>query len=391
MTSVVDGAQPYAPSGRTWSDRCPGLLRPHLAEDGALVRLRLPGGQTTAATLLELSRIAAEFGSGSVQLTSRGNLQLRGLDQTRSNDLVDRVAATGLLPSVSHERVRNIVASPLTGLLPGGPDVRPMVAAMDSALCASAELAELPGRFLFAVDDGGGDVLTLAFDLGYVALEESRGIVLVGGRTLGIVVARDEAVALIVSLARRFLTLRTSLDGTPWHIAELADPRMLDPRIEPVNAAVVASGATPLGRLGDAASVGVPLSMLDRTQIEAVDRAAAGGAVVVTPWRGLVVPGAAAALPELAGAGLIVDDASVWSQLTACVGAPGCAKSAISTQALAADLAVALRVAPTLPAHVSGCARRCGSPPGRHVDLMAPRSLDHALAEIALAGQGAIR
>ena len=162
--------QPRAPLGRTLSDRCPGLLRPHLAEDGALVRLRLPGGLTTAATLRELSRIAGSYGEGSVQLTSRGNLQLRGLTERVLPELVERVAALGLLPSLTHERVRNLIASPLTGLGSGTwADLRPMVSELDEAVCRRAELAELPGRFLFALDDGRGDVSALRFDLAYRA------------------------------------------------------------------------------------------------------------------------------------------------------------------------------------------------------------------------------
>lgn len=391
MKSVVPGAQPQAPSGRTLSDRCPGLLRPHLAEDGALVRLRLPGGQTTTATLLELSRIATEFGDGSLQLTSRGNLQLRGLDQTRFSELVDRVAATGLLPSVSHERVRNIVASPLTGLSADGLDLRPMVTALDSALCTTPELAGLPGRFLFAVDDGRGDVLSLAFDLGYIAVDDAHGVLLVGGPTLGLSVTQEQAIPLMITLARRFLSVRSTGADPPWHLAELADPRILDQHLTSVGLTLPESGAVPLGRLGDAASVGVPLSLLDRTQIEAVSRAAAGGTVVVTPWRGLVIPDGGASLPALAAAGLVVDDASVWSQLTACVGAPGCAKSAISTRSFVTELAAALPSAPTMPVHVSGCERRCGVPTGRHIDLMAPRFLDPALAEIASSSLGAVQ
>lgn len=390
VTSVL-GAQLRAPVERALSDRCPGLLRPHQAEDGSLVRLRLPGGQTSGVTLLELSRIAAEFGEGSVQLTSRGNLQLRGIDRTRFGELVEQVAATGLLPSVSHERVRNIVASPLTGLTAERPDLRPLVTALDTALCSTPELAELPGRFLFAVDDGRGDVASLAFDLGYVALDGAHGLVLVGGRTRGFAVTRAEAVEVMIGLAQRFLALRTTTVPAAWHVSELSDLRGLDPRVEPLTTPLPDSRATPLGALGDAASVGVPLSLLDGDQVQAISRAAGGGVVVITPWRGVVIPGAAGAVPELAEAGLITDDASVWSQLTACIGAPGCAKSAISTRDLATELATRLPVTPQLPVHVSGCERRCGRPSVHHVDLMTPRSYEEARAEIGRAAHSETR
>ena len=62
---------------------------------------------------------------------------------------------------------------------------------LDAALCADPALAELPGRFLFALDDGRGDVASLAFDLGYRAVDDDHGLLVVGGPSpRGRVVAR---------------------------------------------------------------------------------------------------------------------------------------------------------------------------------------------------------
>ncbi|HYP46145.1 MAG TPA: precorrin-3B synthase [Propionibacteriaceae bacterium] len=379
MIQAGTAAPPAQP--RRLADRCPGLLRPHAAEDGLLVRLRLPGGQTDGATLVELSRISTEFGEGSVQLTSRGNVQLRGLAESRWPALVERVAATGLLPSVTHERVRNLVASPLTGLTGERPDLRPMVDNLDAALCRTAELAELPGRFLFAIDDGRGDVLSMRFDLAYLARDADAGWVLVGDRRQGVATAAKNAVGLMIALAQAFRRVRARSGATVWHMAELADVSVLHPAVTPIGP-MTSAGPVPLGAVCGAASVGVPLSLLTPQQVSAVDAAAAGGAVVVTPWRGLVIPGAAHTLSRLRSAGLVTDDNSAWSQLTACIGAPGCAKSRISTAGLSAELTAALATAPTLPVHVSGCERRCGAPAGQHHDLVAPGGVEDALALI---------
>ena len=92
-------------AGVTRADRCPGVLRPHLAVDGAVVRIRVPGGQTTGAALGSLSRIAQEFGSGDLQLTSRAGIQLRGLPDPLPAGFVSAVREAGFLPSDTHERV----------------------------------------------------------------------------------------------------------------------------------------------------------------------------------------------------------------------------------------------------------------------------------------------
>jgi precorrin-3B synthase len=94
------------------------------------------------------------------------------------------------------------------------------------------------------------------------------------------------------------------------------------------------------------------------------------GELRVTPWRGVVVPGAG---PEQlgvpAGAGLVTDPDSPWLGVGACTGRPGCAKSLADVRADAtAHLAAG---AGGLPVYWSGCERRCGHPRGTWVDVVA--------------------
>lgn len=369
---------------RSAADRCPGVLRPHQAEDGLLVRLRIPGGQTTSGLLVALVELAGEFAvrpnRGSVQLTSRGNIQLRGLDEARLPELTDRVYALGLLPSIAHDRVRNIVASPLTGLSAERPDLRALVRDLDRALCADPDLAELPGRFLFAIDDGRGDMTSLAFDLAYVADEADQGWLVLGGHhPRGVRTSEHNAVAQLISLARDFLHARDDAGSRSWRVWETPDLR---PDLQPLT---LPAGETdvPLGTVGEAASIAVPLAFLNHEQARAIDQVAKGGPVVITPWRGLVIPGAAGSLPVLAEHGLVIDDQDVWAKISACVGAPGCAKSRISTADRAYELA-AHRATQQLdqPVHIVGCERRCGAPAVEHVDLVAPVDLDEALRQL---------
>lgn len=266
---------------RTRQDRCPGALRPWPAEDGLLVRLRLIGGRVSLASLRDLLAIAEEYGDGRVHLTSRANVQVRGLpavDGALAPDVLAAIEATGLLPSHRHELVRNVMVSPETGLTGGRTDLRPVAAELDRLLCADDRLAGLPGRFLFVLDDGRGDLLERTCDLGLVALDATTARLRVGDGW-GDVVPLDRAAAEIVGLAHAFLDRRADGPSAPWHVTELAaplvEPRPRDPRVpEP-------SGPLPYGPHHLAAPDGI-----DRTLLAGLS----APELVITPWHGVLIP-----------------------------------------------------------------------------------------------------
>ncbi len=363
-----DDRVPTAPR----ADRCPGVLRPHEAADGAMVRIRVPGGQTTGTALRDLSRLAQTYGSGLLQLTSRASVQVRGLPAVVPEPFEDAVGRAGFLPSTAHERVRNVVASPLTGLVGGRADLRPLVARLDRALLAEPRLAELPGRFLFVLDDGRGDVAGLGGDLGYRALDAGRGELLVGDRRRTRPVRLVEAADTLVSLALRFLDRRSD----EWHVRQLAEP--LVEGTEPALRAT--TSPTPPGVVDDHLVVDVPLGLLSPVQADAVHAAVNGGPLVVTPWRSLVLPYAAPLRSAMESVGLVTGPEHAWSLVSACVGAPWCSSGRADTQALAAQLVAAGGAGRRT--HLSGCERRCGAPVEPHVDLVAPTRVD--LAELLL-------
>src|SRR5688500_16183994 len=124
-------------SPRHHADRCPGVLRPWIADDGALVRIRLVGGAISAQALSDLAVIAGDHADGHLYLTKRANIQLRGIkhvDGSVPEEFVEAVRAAGLLPSPSHELVRNIMVSPLRGRIGGHADLRQVGYRLDDLL-----------------------------------------------------------------------------------------------------------------------------------------------------------------------------------------------------------------------------------------------------------------
>jgi precorrin-3B synthase len=369
---------------RDRADACPGALQTHAAADGALARVRVPGGTLTAAQLLVLSAAARELGDGALELTSRGNVQLRGLRPGAEAALGERLAAAGLLPSATHETARNVLASVLSGRIGGLLDVRLWVPEFDAGLCGDPSLAALPGRFLAAFDDGRGDVAGLGADVGLLALDGRTVALLLAGVDSGLRTDPDGAVALALAATRAFLDERAAQGGTAWRVGDLADgPRRIanalgGSRAEPLPlppAPVTGPAGALLQDDGRTALVAVvPLGRLTAGQAELL-AGTAGGDLQLTPWRSVVVPdlaAPAAAADALAAAGLELDPASAWLRVTACAGRPGCAKSLADVR----GDATAAVLAGSLPAsgarqHWVGCERRCGRPAGEVVDVVA--------------------
>jgi precorrin-3B synthase len=379
---------------RSRADACPGVFAPHDAADGALARIRLPGGVIDATALRVLAGCAEELGDGRVHLTSRGNLQLRGL--SRSPALAARLTDAGLLPSTTHERVRNVLASPLSGIAGGLADVRGLAAALDRGLCARPELAELPGRFLFAFDDGRGDVAAEDPDLCWRA----PGALLVAGVETGLVVPAADAVAVLLDAAEAFLALRAADGGTAWRAAELAEApaRIAAALARPCRESHVQDvwrpergfqdnhaarpGPVPRADGGTALVVAPLLGELTADQLRLL--ADTGPTAVVTPWRTVVLPAPRLAAAELAAAGLVVAPGPA-ADVSACAGRPGCAKALADVRA---DTLAAIGRLPAGRVHVSGCARRCGAPRGRHVDAVALADGGYLIDGIARAELG---
>jgi precorrin-3B synthase len=241
-------------------------------------------------------------------------------------------------------------------------------------------LAELSGRFLFALDDGRGDLAGVRADVAVRAVDEREALLSVGTR--GVRVGWGDVAGLMVAAAEAFLAER---DGEEWRIAELegGEERILRRLgLKATQEFPVASTTIEAGPHGSALVVTVPLGSLTQEQAATLEELAGTGAgagagagslarsagVRVTPWRSVVVPYAS---PErLEGVGLVTTPDSVWSGVTACAGRPGCSK------ALADVRADARRTMPGMRrdgrrVHWSGCERRCGKPAGEFVDVLA--------------------
>ena len=343
-------------------DACPGMLTLHPARDGDVARIRLPGGYVSSRQWSAIAALAGELGDGNVDLTARGNVQIRGLQPGTGAALASRATRAGLLPSGPHDRARNITASPLSGL-GHRPPVRRLVRSLDAAIVADPVLAKLPGRFVFAVDDGTGGAGLARSDVG-LRRAGPQAELFIAGQFAGLRLPVRAAACAAAAAARAAVGL-----GVGTNAARIRD-------LPGGGAAVAAAigsttgpaapgdkGRLPLGVIGlagrDVLIAGARLGRLSAAQVTLagslrrrgdVLRLAAAGRIVIPPS---AAPAAAAAC--LADSGLLLSDDDPMAGVSACSGM-ACSRSVADVRALA-------RTLPGHPrTHWVGCPRGCGAP-----------------------------
>jgi precorrin-3B synthase len=340
---------------------CPGALRPMQSGDGLVVRVRPFGGRLEAAQVAGLAELAERYGNGLIDVTSRANLQIRGVSEQGHRRLLDGLALLRLLdPDSDIEARRNILVTPFWN---SGDETQALAAELEEALADST--LDLPTKFGFAIDDGKSRVL--AGDSADVRIERDRGgrlLVRTDGARLGRSVARGEAVSAALALANWFISSGGAKGGRgrmAAHIAAGAElPESLSGETEP---APVMAASRP-GHYPHGALVGVAFGQMLHTTLHQFS--GCGHALRMTPWR-MVLSEGKREMPS--GAGLITEPYDPALRVIACSGAPRCREAHADTRALASALAP--RIALDTRLHVSGCAKGCARSGASAVTLVA--------------------
>lgn len=355
---------------------CPDLFAPMQSGDGWLVRLKPRLARLTAVQGRLVVEQATRHGNGIIELTGRGNLQLRGLTPASAEAFARFAVHAGLAdadPAV--ERRRNILLSPLAG-----EDACELARSLERGLASDGALSALPGKFGFAIDGGGPLRLGVAADIVLHAAAGAWQVAMADAAPRHC--TAEQATAAALALARAWIG--SGVPGRPSRGGGYQDAGQ--------GAGQQAIGPLPALR---AFGIGLPFgqtdaSMLDRLCGLSLDHG--DGILHVTPWRALILSGvrteAAGPIRE-AVAGLVVEPDDPRRLVSACIGRPGCASGSVDARADAqALLRLGVRAASL---HVSGCAKGCAHPApaaitlvgagGRYGLVRAGRAGDTAQAE----------
>src|SRR5437868_12186700 len=194
-------------------------------QDAFMLRLRLPGGILLAHQAKGLADIAERFGGGSVDITTRANLQIREIGAAHPLDVLTAVDELGLTSrGAGADNIRNLTGSPLAGIDPQELiDTRPLTRALYHHILNHRELYGLPRKFNIAFDGGGRvGMLEDTNDIGFAAVRVGPGKpmpegvyfrMLLGGLTghgsfatdTGVLLEPGEVVAAAAAILRVFI------------------------------------------------------------------------------------------------------------------------------------------------------------------------------------------
>lgn len=325
---------------------CPGAYRPMMSGDGLIIRVRPRLGRLTADQVLGLCAVAQEFGSGIIDLTSRANLQLRGVNEDAHQQVLEAVLPLGLLDETpERESRRNITITPLW-------KVGDINQHLHDRLCEQlGNMPDLPAKIGVAIDAGPRTVLHDAsadfrFEMGI----DGDLVLRLDGMTHGRVVTPDTAIAALIEAAHWFVeTGGPETKRMARHVNQTPPPAEWS-----VHAAVPHGSAVAPGPTDQGIAYGAPFGSMEAVALAALFADSGATAMRLTPWRVFVLEDAPASPTQ--GFVTRADDPILAAH--ACPGAPACSAATVDTRALARALA------PLHPdgLHVSGCAKGCAHP-----------------------------
>jgi len=340
---------------------CPGALRPMPSGDGWIIRVRPPGGRLTPEQAREIARLARAHGNGVIDLSSRANIQLRGVTEQSYPPLIEGLDALGVIDqNPEAEERRNIVVSPFWSAGDGSAE---LAAALAKALTAT-DAPHLPAKFGFAIDCGPRPVLTdVSADIRLERDAKGELICRASGAATGAHVTMAGAVGTMLSLANWFVQSGGINGGRGRMTTHLARGAVLPENFTKISARSAAASSPAPGLVAQGVLVGFEFGQVPAERLAALSEL---GALRVTPWRMLLIEGITA-MPDLPG--LITEPDDPMLRVIACTGAPGCPQAAQPTRALARSLARHLPDGAVL--HVSGCAKGCAHPTATDFTLTA--------------------
>lgn len=332
---------------------CPGAHRPMMSGDGLVVRIRPFRSELTTEQTASICKLAEEFGNGLIDLTSRANLQIRGVAEGAHPELLVVLDALGLIDSdPAVESHRNI-------LMPATWQCGDLTDRLYQALLETLpKLPDLPQKMGFAIDTC--DQACLADGSADFRFEHSSSgdlILRADGNPTGLTVTEHSAIDALQEMVAWFVSSGGRDAGRmARHLQNHAVPSKWTetaPRSRP--------SVLPIGPVSHGTVLGAPFGRIRATDLLALLQSCDAPRLRLMLGRKILMIDA-----DIKSADGFVTKPSRLMEAHACPGAPYCLQATVETTD------VAERLAPTVQGslHVSGCSKGCAFPRAASVTLV---------------------
>lgn len=167
--------QPYVRKG--W---CPGALKPMASGDGYIVRVKPWMAVISCEQAQKIAEIAQNYGANTIELTSKANIQIRGIKLENLEAVQQRLKAAQLLDETEAlERRRNILVHPELILSEKRHEAKRLYRSIVEALNNYSHEITTPAKFSFLIDTADSDLLARAYADVRFEVSQSKGNLLV--------------------------------------------------------------------------------------------------------------------------------------------------------------------------------------------------------------------
>ncbi len=359
---------------------CPTLAAPMQTGDGLLVRLRPVRPGFSLSEIVVLATAARRFGNGILEVTARGNLQIRGLFPETVPSLAAAIADAGIEIS---EGVA-VETPPLAGIDPTElADPLALAADLRAAIIAHRPRLVLAPKLSIVIDGGGRLHLgETSADIRLRAVRDGAAILWLLGiagtdRTAKPIatLTPDDVIPAVLDVLADLARLGCDARGRDLQAESLIETIASGHALRhpaPADIAPLPVGIHDCGRGGPILGLGLAFGQTDAEKLIAlvVDLERLGAREIrLAPGHALLVPGlrdadVAKAQAAAFAHGFRISPDDPGNHIAVCAGTGACASALLDTKAAAR---LFIETAPelldgSLTLHLSGCAKGCAKP-----------------------------
>ena len=343
------------PIAKGW---CPSALRPMQSGDGLLVRVKPKYGMLNSKQLLVLADCSDKFGNGLLDITSRTNVQIRGINEKNYSNLILKLQTEELVSDSDKLDRLNIIVPPFI-------QKNSLLWRCASQIYSSVEMLPfLPEKFGFCIDHH--ESRYLSDDLGDLFIEAVSGSKLMlrcAGMKEAFYTNENNLMNDIKKIVEWYLEIQNvqkneramrmrdvvEQNNFPWEtIKKIKEPF---------------SQKITVGRYQSKFILAAPFGQLKSEHLRKL--AAANKTVQFTVNKMLIVE----SLPDT-NLGLINEPQDNRLKMNVCPGAPHCSSATIKTRNLAESLAHQEEFIIGTNVHISGCSKGCASPNSKEICIV---------------------